>query len=290
MKRLDLTNHRTLAYSDLGDPKGYPLFFGHGMPGSRLQGQFFHNQALRHGFRLLTPDRPGIGNSDYQHQRRLLDYPKDIEQLANALGLERFSHFGWSSGGSRTLACGHMLGHRMDLGVSLSGYTHFSEYDHRQTLLEATRRPMPWLARHSPALIRLAARLVDGLSRRHPRLYMRELRKLVNQSDRELLDLLLPDDAFQQDQMICLQSGGKAIATDLLTELKDWGFRLSEVPTPILIYQGEDDPFVPLDYARHLAENLPDAELTLLPGAGHLYPLNETFQNTLFERIRQRIR
>lgn len=289
MKTLALRDGRTLGYSDLGDPQGYPLIFGHGMPGSRLQGQFFHNQALRHGFRLLTPDRPGIGSSGYQHRRRLLDYPNDIEQLANALGLDRFSHFGWSSGGSRTLACCYGLGNRVDLGVSLSGYTNFWEYDGRQTLLDGTRWPVPFLARYSPALVRLTVRLVDGLSRRHPKLYMREVRKLVNQSDRELLDHLLRGDTFQQDQMVCLESGGKAIATDLLTELKDWGFSLNEVTTPVLIYQGEDDPFVPVDYARHLADQLPNAELTLIPGAGHLYPLAEDFQNRLFERIQQRL-
>ena len=287
MKKLVLRDGRTLAYTDLGDPQGYPLVFGHGMPGSRLQGHFFHAQALRHGFRILTPDRPGIGNSDYQPERQLLDYPNDIQQLADALSLERFSHFGWSSGGSRTLACCYTLSDRVDLGVCLSGYTNFSEYGGDHTLLEATRWPGPRLARCSPGLVRLVVQLVVGLSRRHLGLYMREAKKLVNSADRDLLRLLLQGDTFRRDQMLCLESGGKAIATDLLTELEDWGFRLNQVHTPILIFQGEDDAFVPVDYARHLAEHLPNAELTLMPSAGHLYPLAEDFQNKLFERIRQ---
>ncbi|MGO1502098.1 MAG: alpha/beta fold hydrolase [Marinobacter sp.] len=286
MKNLVLRDGRTLAYTDLGDPLGYPLVFGHGMPGSRLQGQFFHNQALQHGFRILTPDRPGIGSSDYQPERQLLDYPNDIQQLADALGLDRFSHFGWSSGGSRTLACCYTLSDRIDLGVCLSGYTNFSEYGGHHTLLEKTRWPGPRLARYSPGLVKLVVRLVATFSRRHPGLYMREAKKLVNPSDRNLLSLLLGGDTFQRDQMLCLESGGKAIATDLLTEIEDWGFSLKQVRTPILIFQGEEDAFVPVDYARHLAEHLPSAELTLIPGAGHLYPLAEDFQNTLFERIR----
>lgn len=289
MKNLILRDGRTLAYTDLGDPQGYPLIFGHGMPGCRLQGLFFHNQALQHGFRILTPDRPGIGSSDYQHGRQLLDYPKDIEQMADALGLDRFSHFGWSSGGSRTLACCHALGNRVDLGVCLSGYTNFAEYRGHQTLFEKTRWPGPRLARYSPGLVRLAVRLVTHLSRRHPRLYMHEARNLVNQSDRDLLNLLLRGDTFRQDQMACLESGGKAIATDLLTELNDWGFSLKQINTPVLVFQGEDDTFVPADYARHLAELLPNAELTLMPDAGHLYPLTESFQNRLFERIHRQL-
>ena len=51
------------------------------------------------------------------------------------------------------------------------------------------------------------------------------------------------------------------------------------------IYQGEEDPFVPMDYARHLAKNLPVAELTPMPGLGHLYPLCRDFQDQLFQRL-----
>ncbi|MBL1270909.1 MAG: pimeloyl-ACP methyl ester carboxylesterase [Marinobacter maritimus] len=289
LKHLILRDGRTMAYTDLGHPQGYPLIFGHGMPGSRLQGRLFHNQALRHGFRFLTPDRPGIGSSSDQPERRLLDYPQDILQLADALGLERFTHIGWSSGGSRALACCHSLSDRMDLGVCLSGYTNFSEYDGRHTLLEKTRWPGPLLARYSPKLTTLLVRLVAWLSLRYPGLYMREARKMVNASDRDLMGVLLSGNTFRQDQLVCLESGGKAIAADLLAELSDWGFSLKQVSTHVLIFQGEQDAFVPLEYARHLAEQLPNAELILLTTAGHLYPLDEKFQARLFERIRRQL-
>ena len=84
---------------------------------------------------------------------------------------------------------------------------------------------------------------------------------------------------------MCLDSGGRAITTDLLTELGNWGFSLRDVRTPVLIYQGEEDPFVPTDYARHLAKNLPGADLTLMRGLGHLYPLSRGFQDQLFQRL-----
>ncbi|MGO1462194.1 MAG: alpha/beta fold hydrolase [Marinobacter sp.] len=289
MKNLALHDGRILAYTDVGDPLGYPLIFGHGMPGSRLQGEFFHRQALQHNFRVLTPDRPGIGHSDYKPDRRLLDYPDDIQQLADTLKLETFSHFGWSSGGSRTLACCYKLSSRVDLGVCLSGYTNFAEYGGHHALLESTRWPGPKLASYSPGLVKLVVRLVAGLSRRRPGLYMQEAEKLVNPADRNLLHKLLLEDTFRRDQMLCLESGGKAIATDLLAELENWGFSLKEVHTPILIFQGEEDAFVRADYSRHLAGRLPNAELTLMPGIGHLYPLAEHFQSQLFDRIQREL-
>lgn len=285
--RLTLRDGRDLVYTDLGDPQGTPLLFAHGMPGCRMEGWFFHRQARRHGFRIITPDRPGIGGSTFQADRVLLDYPDDVAQLADALGIDRFIHMGWSSGGSRTLACAYAMPERVRLAVSLSGYTNFAEYDGRKVLLEATRWPGPMLARISPTLLRLVVRVVMRLSRRHPGLYMREARQLISADDRELLSSFMRTQLFRADQITCLESGGRAIAQDLMTELVDWGFRLREVGVRTLIYQGREDPFVPVAYARHLAENLPNADVRLLPDAGHLYPLSETFQAELFERLRE---
>ncbi|WP_165856434.1 alpha/beta fold hydrolase [Marinobacter sp. JSM 1782161] len=282
-----LPDGRRLMYADLGDPDGVPILFAHGMPGCRVEGWFFHRQARRHRFRLVVPDRPGIGGSSAQPGRVLLDYPRDAAALADALGIGRFVAMGWSSGGSRTLACAHALADRVSLAVCLSGYTHFAEYPRRGPLLEPTRWPGPALASWSPRLLRLAVRALVWLSRRHPGLYLREARQLTSGQDRELLARHGPTQRFQADQILCLDSGARAIADDLMTELVDWGFRLGEVAIPVWLYQGGQDPFVPADYARHLASRLPRADLELMPGAGHLYPLSETFQAQLFGRLRQ---
>lgn len=286
-RTLVLADGRRLAYTDCGDPEGTPVFFAHGMPGSRLEGYFFDTLARAHRFRIITVDRPGIGRSEFQAGRTLRDYPRDIEQLADALGIDRFTHMGWSSGGSRTLACCHGLADRVELGVCLSGYTHFPEYPGNGRLLEATHWPGPAMAKLSPRLVRVAVCLVAWLSRVQPGLYMRSARQIASVHDRELLQSLARDGRFRADQLECLNSRCRAIATDLLTELGDWGFRLGDVRTPVLIYQGADDPFVPLDYARHLDDKLPASELTLMTDTGHLYPLSGVFQERLFTHIRQ---
>ena len=289
-QRLTLQDGRTLAFTDLGDPGGYPVIFGHGMPGCRLEGQLLHERARHHGFRVLTPDRPGIGASDFQPGRTLLDYPDDIRELVDALGIHRFSHIGWSSGSSRTLACGYRLGQRMDLGICLSGFTHFAEYQGTHHLIEGTRWPGPRLARLSPSLVRLVVTLVTWFSRRHPGLYLREAHHLVNVDDQNLLRDLQNQGHFRQDQLTCLNSGGAAISTDLLTELGHWHFRLADIHSPIWIYQGEQDTFIPVDYAQHMADNLPSSDLTLMPGVGHLYPLDQGFQDSLFTRLGRYLR
>jgi pimeloyl-ACP methyl ester carboxylesterase len=62
---------------------------------------------------LLSIDRPGIGLSDFQPNRTLLDWADDISELAQTLRLDRFALLGWSAGGPYVLACAFKIPHRL---------------------------------------------------------------------------------------------------------------------------------------------------------------------------------
>ncbi len=49
--------------------------------------------------------------------------------------------------------------------------------------------------------------------------------------------------------------------------------RLGRIQAPTLVMHGERDAMAPVANARMLAERIPDAELALVPGAGHAYAL-----------------
>jgi pimeloyl-ACP methyl ester carboxylesterase len=51
------------------------------------------------GVHLVTIDRPGYGRSDHQPGRTVLDWPTDVQELAETLGLARFAVVAHSSGG-----------------------------------------------------------------------------------------------------------------------------------------------------------------------------------------------
>ena len=55
--------------------------------------------ATKAGVRIVALDRPGYGLSDFQPDRTILDWPRDVEEAAEALGLTRFSVIGGSGGG-----------------------------------------------------------------------------------------------------------------------------------------------------------------------------------------------
>ncbi len=95
-----LKDGRKLGYAEYGDPKGKPVFFLHGWPSSRLQAKVTDKAAKKLKIRVISPDRPGYGLSDFKKDRTLLEYADDIEELADKLNIKKVCHCrsvrGWS--------------------------------------------------------------------------------------------------------------------------------------------------------------------------------------------------
>ena len=70
---LNLSNSKKFCFGQYGDVKGKPLFFFHGWPSSRLQGKAFDKIAKELNIRIISPDRPGYGLSDFDSKRTLLE-------------------------------------------------------------------------------------------------------------------------------------------------------------------------------------------------------------------------
>lgn len=85
-----LPDGRKLGYAQYGSQTGRAVLFVHGHPGSRLEGAHLHDFGLKLGARIIVPERPGMGWSSPQPNRKLLDYPKDLEHLADHLKLESY--------------------------------------------------------------------------------------------------------------------------------------------------------------------------------------------------------
>ena len=93
-----LSDGRKLAYEQFGAENGVPVIYNHGWPSSRLECRPLAPIAEKTGVRLISVDRPGMGGSDFQPNRALLDWPNDISQLADHLCLDKFHILGVSGG------------------------------------------------------------------------------------------------------------------------------------------------------------------------------------------------
>jgi len=283
--RVQLADGRVLGYLEAGDPQGYPLLFCHGMPGSRLQGQFFDQCAREWGFRIIAPDRPGIGLSDSRGRRCLLADAKDLVELAERLNLEQYGVFGWSSGGPVALAAAYLAPRQISFVASIAGYTHLKEYPQGRRELLKKGWPLPYLEQGSRRLFRWLIKLLVIVARRLPGVYYRQLLR-ASGDDRELLQQGELARLFFRDQLEVIHSRSRAVADDLSAQHSDWGFRLREIRVPVWILQGERDRFVPVSMARHLAQTIPAAQLYLFPQYGHLFPLDQGFQRAFLRRAK----
>jgi pimeloyl-ACP methyl ester carboxylesterase len=85
-QRIELPDGRALAYDEHGVPDGSPLLHFHGTPSSRTEWHVFGSDALadKLGLRIICVDRPGLGLSDFQPNRRISDWPADVSALAGS--------------------------------------------------------------------------------------------------------------------------------------------------------------------------------------------------------------
>ncbi|SRR5579883_3074802 len=265
-RRIRLADGRWFGYADYGDPDGKPILYFHGGLSSRLDVAFADPFCRARGIRLLSIDRPGIGLSDFQPKRTLLDWADNIDELAQALRLERFAVLGWSAGGPYVLACAFKMPHRLTrVGIS-GGMCPINRAGAVQELGLFIDRVLFPLAEQFPEL----AALLLNAARQLPAPALKWVleQELSSSSDRKLVASLPPEQAtdfFYE----AFRSGAQGTVEDYRILGGDWGFELKEIEAEILLWQGEEDRLLPMAHAKYLADHLSFAQLIVVPNQGH---------------------
>jgi len=270
-REIRLPDGRRLGFAEFGHPGGQPLIGIHGGLSCRLEGIPCEECCLELGIRLILPDRPGIGRSDPQPQRQLLDWPNDLFALADALGLSRFALYGWSAGGPYALACALRNPERLTHVASVAGIAPLTHPKALSRLGLAADRLLFRLCRTSPGS---AAALLSLARLRRPGATRRQLLRALERSgdpDAQLLAELEPG-LLTASFYEAMRSGTHGTALDYALLAREWGFGLSDVPLPVEVWHGEEDGLVPVRHAHRLARALPGARLVLVPGRGHFLP------------------
>ncbi|MEY2578606.1 MAG: hypothetical protein QOI49_1430 [Verrucomicrobiota bacterium] len=266
---LTLANGATVALSEYGDHDGVPVFFCHGWPSSRTMAELADEAARDLGLRIISPDRPGIRDSRFQSNRRLVDWPPVLNEIADRLGIERFRLLGISGGAPYAYASGWMTPERVEKIAVVSGAPPLDGLDDLDGLLPIHRR-MLVLRDKSPRLLKLLFHLARPLVALRMPLRLRPL----------LLRFLQPCDAnvLRESRKfdICFNSARHAWRSSALGVMTDaeiyatpWGFPLEEVSVPVVLWHGtKDRTFAPW-LAENVAARLPNCEFHLIEDAGH---------------------
>jgi len=266
---LRLRDGRILGYALYGDAAGRPAFLFHGMPGSRLAAAWAHAVAADRGVRIICPDRPGYGLSEFKPKRAILDWPDDVAELADALGIEGFAVVGISGGGPYAAACALRLPQRLT-GVAIVSGVGPSEAPGATEGMSRINRVLLTIPRRVPSAARLLLRLMAQRRRRSPRRFLDGMIRRMPEPDRALLSHPKFREVFERDLGEAFRSGSRGAAWEALLYARPWGFRLQDIRIEVHLWQGEKDVNVPPAMGRYQAQVIPNCKAAFYPEEGHL--------------------
>ena len=267
-KMMRFDDGRILGFAQYGDLKGKPLFYFHGWPASRTGAAKYDTLAKKLHIRIIAPDRPGYGLSEYQKSRTILDWPDDVVALVNHLKIKKFAVMGVSGGGPYAAVCACKIPGRITktgIVVGLSPFYGPEAFD-----------GMMWMGRvgwqnfgRFPIACTISAFMQYANARIGPSwgLYRylfgaKADRKLYQDEDIRIAT----KDNFRE----AFRSGWKGPELDLWLYTTDWGFDIGDIKTKTYLWYGADDQNVSLNMGKYYASKIRGSKFTVYPGEGHL--------------------
>lgn len=263
-----------LAVECAGAPvgAGKTVFLLHGTPGSlrgpRPRGIYLY----RRGITLISYNRPGYADSDRKLERIVADAAKDVEAIADAFGIEEFSVVGRSGGAPHALACAaaESLRGRLLCAAALG------------SLAPCDAKDLKWDRGMAPSNVAAYSDAEKNLAALKTTL--NERARQVRNNPHSLLDMLWPELINADRQVIsdvalrrliadthadALRESADGWIDDVIALSRPWGFQLSEITAPVLLWYGRDDVFSPASHTLWLAERICNAKTELRSGVAH---------------------
>lgn len=264
-RQITLKDGRALGYAEYGAPEGVPVFYFHGFPSSRLDYTLIDwgDVALGAHVRIIAPDRPGYGLSDFQRGRRFLDWPDDVIELADALGIDRFAVLGCSGGGPYAAACAYKLDGRLTKAGILCGMGPADS----PGMKDGVSWSLPGM--FSPMRSLMLSLTVMGLSR-DPDKFLSRSRETMAELDGTLLDQPEAAKAFVAGMLEAFRSGTKGANQEATIYTRPWGFQPQGIKAEVHLWHGEQDLNVPVSVGRYLADAIPNCNARFYEEEGHL--------------------
>jgi len=217
------------------------------------------------GYRVITPDLRGFGESDTPDGPYAMDiFADDLAALLYHLGIGRAVVGGMSMGGYVLLNMLERHPERVASAcfiVTRSGADDEAGKERRLNLASEVMKSGPGIVAEQFEKILFATKTAKA----RPELAA------------EVYGWMMEKDA-------------RGVAGGLLAmrERKDYTVLLNGFHLPALVIGAEEDQAVPADNARTLAAGLPQGRLFIIPGAGHLANLEQpkVFNNCLLEFLR----
>jgi 3-oxoadipate enol-lactonase len=243
-------NGITLAYTDRG--KGLPLILIHGFPLCRKMWRPQIEALSKAGCRVISPDLRGFGESGLPAVTASMDiYADDIVALMDHLGIDKAVVGGMSMGGYVLLNLLERYSDRVAAPIFIvtkAGGDDEAGKAKRTALAEACRTqgslPVAEIFRN---LLFAPANLKDN-----------------------------PDQVEEVfGWMRATNPQGAAAGLVAMRDRKDYAALLGSFSQPALVIGADQDQAIPVENSRIIAEGLPDSDLCILHGGGHMVNLEQ---------------
>jgi pimeloyl-ACP methyl ester carboxylesterase len=268
--KIVLKDHRILGFAEYGDPKGFPIIYFHGGQESRYSSAFMDKIAKELKIRIISPERPGIGLSTYQENRRFSDWGTDVSELVDSLSLETFSLLGLSGGAPHLLSCLLSNGLKIHNSAIVSGTT---PYDYKGTLkgMWFPVKAIHWLAakRDDKQLCKFIRNDFIELSK-HPEKRMKQFLNYLPKPDRKLLSQN-PEFGwgFIKGSLESYSQGIEGVVQEWKLYVSDWGLDLHKIKKHVQLWYGAKDVMAPKYRGLYYERTLANSTLNLIENEGH---------------------
>jgi pimeloyl-ACP methyl ester carboxylesterase len=274
MKRdnfVQLQDGAVVAFEEYGDANGVPVIFCHGWPSSRTMARLTDEPARDLGIRIISPDRPGISGSSLHPNRKLVDWPRVVERLAEYLDIGEFRVIAISGGAPYAYAMAATMPGRVRAIAIVAGAVPMAELEDARGLLPLYRW-MIALHRSRPQLLRRLFRMARPILALRPPVRLRPLllkMLMLRPCDAESLHDAAAFEAIFESQRRAWRGSAEGVMADAQIYAQPWGFSLEEISVPVRLWHGKQDRAFSVHLAEEVAKRLPDCNARFIDNAGH---------------------
>src|ERR1700683_1845749 len=237
-----------ISYDNYGEGDPLLLIMGFGMPGAA----WLPSLPMLSGVKCIYFDNRGTGNSDKPEGPYTAEQmADDASNLLKSLNIPKAKVFGVSMGGmiAQELTLRHPeQGEKVVLGCTLPGgpNSKMAATEVTQKLMEGTKLMASNPDKAFDTILPLL--YPDAFVKAHP-----EIKQMMVAG----MSMMPPTPPETAD---------RAMAGLLTFNAYD---RLGQIKCPVLIVHGDQDVLIPAENAQILKSKIPQAELYMIPGAGH---------------------
>jgi pimeloyl-ACP methyl ester carboxylesterase len=268
---IELEDGAVVAFEEYGDTNGVPVMFCHGWPSSRTMAQLTNEPARELGIRIISADRPGISASSLQPDRKLTDWPRLVERIADHLGIHDFRMLAISGGAPYAYATAVTMPLRVRAIAIVGGAPPLAEISDANGLLPLYRWMLA-LYRTQPRLLRRLFYLARPVLSLRPPIRFRPLllkMLLLRPCDAESLRDAAAFEAIFESQRRAWRASAEGVVTDAQIYAQPWGFAIEDVRVPVRLWHGKQDRAFSVHLAEKLANRLPNCHARFVDDAGH---------------------